>query len=115
MIELAGHLSWANWTRVQGLLMCSLSMISVDGRPTEVLAIPASPGPALRTAVRAGVCVRFMPPENRSASLGPNGIEPQLATWKCSARLATAPWSPVTLAVTENGLQLVGLSANSGR
>ena len=38
--------------------------------------------------VKRGVPARLVPPARRSASLGENGSEPQLATWKCSLRLA---------------------------
>ena len=38
-----------------------------------------------------------------------------MATWKGAAKLDAAPWSPVTVAVTENGSQLVGFSAKPCR
>ena len=48
-------------------------------------------------------------------SLGAKGRAAQLATWKWSLRLATAPSSPKTSASTEKGSQLVGLRAKFGR
>ena len=39
----------------------------------------------------------------------------QLATWNGELTSATAPWSPVIVPPTDNGSQLVGLSAKFGR
>src|SRR5215218_5596216 len=84
-IELAGQAPALNWTLVQGLLMCSLSMNSDFGRITVVLAMLASPLGALRTAFRAGLPVRFIFPFREIFSPGPKPSSPQSVALKPAA------------------------------
>ena len=71
--------------------MWALSSSSAWGRVTAVAAMLASPGLAVRVAVRAGLPARLVAPESFRASLGAKGRAAQLATWKWGARGSPAP------------------------
>src|SRR5271170_129346 len=91
----------AKMTRVQGSLMWALSRNSEWGRVTAVKAMLASPGPAVRVALRVGVPARLAEPLSLRASLGAKGRARQLATWKWVEGLARAPSEPKTSLLTE--------------
>src|SRR4051812_22906596 len=95
--------------------MWLLSRISDDGILTMVRSMFASLGLAVTSACRAGWPRRFEEPLTLSESFGSNGRSVQLAAWKRIDGEALAPSSPPIAALTENGLQLVGLSAKPGR
>src|SRR6476660_877806 len=85
------------------------------GRITVVLAMLASPLPALRTAFTAGLPVRFILPLKLSFREGLKPNSPQPATWKGTDGVAVCPLEEVRTLVTCFGLQLVGLIVKSGR
>ena len=66
----AGQASAANWTLVQTVRMWAWSRKADLGRVTWALAMLASPGLAVRVAIRAGFVARLVAPLRRRLSLG---------------------------------------------
>src|SRR5215213_1661511 len=92
--------------------MWALSRINDGGIATTVRAMLAWLGLDVIRACRAGCPRRFDEPLTLSETCGSKLISVQLAAWKRIDGEAVAPSSPLIAALTESGLQLVGLSAN---
>src|ERR1700742_2388941 len=103
--------------------MWAWSRNSEWGRATEVSLELASPGRGLRTAVRAGLAPRLVPPRSFSWIEGLYGSEAQSAAWKgeatvtgrSSASLAKSRPAPSTVETVEVLAQEVGFKTKSDR
>src|SRR5207342_2858735 len=95
--------------------MWALSRKAALGSLTWARAIFASPGLAVRLAIRVGWEVRLVLPFSCRESLGLKGREEHSPTWK--RWLSGVLWSSaeVRVPVIANGSQLVGLRVKSGR
>ena len=84
--------------------MWALSTSSVWGRVTWVREMLASPGLAVRVAVRAGLPACLVEPESLRESLGAKGREAQLATWKWEESLATGAFVAADRGIDGEGI-----------
>src|SRR6478735_2696044 len=87
---------------------------SEGGKATETLAMLASPGRGVITAVRAGNLLRLVPPLSESLREGLKPRRPHSASWKRLLRAALAPLALSSEPVTAVGSQVVGLRVKPG-